>query len=66
MTCALCGGVAVETADPRMPLLRIPSCARCRDRIAAGVGWTRTTRRGGRRAGVRIWWRNGHTAEVAC
>lgn len=64
MRCALCGGVALKEPDPRMPRLRIPSCAGCRDKIAGGVGWTRSTRRGGRRSGFRIWWRNGASVQV--
>lgn len=59
--CAICGRSADETRDPRLPLLRIIACRSCRDRIAAAVGWTRATRRGG----SRVWWRRGIRVEVA-
>ncbi len=44
MKCAFCGAEAVTDADPRMPLLRIPSCWDCRDLLAYWLGWTRAAK----------------------
>lgn len=61
MRCALCGAVAADEPDPRMPLLRIPSCWTCRGIIAYGVGWARggfkIARRDSDGRAVRLWTR---------
>lgn len=67
MKCAICGDTACDEIDPRMPLLRIPVCAHCRDLIAYTVGWCRSN---GRRVQqrddkrFRLWSRHGDVVEV--
>lgn len=66
MSCAICGDVALESLDPRLPMLRLPACGDCRDRIAYSVGWTRAWRSISNAHGVRlrVWNRRGAMVEV--
>ena len=48
---------AAIAPDPRLPLLQVDACWRCRDEIALMVGWARLSR-------SHTWWHSSHGSVV--